>query len=269
MVGKMLNQMTILLFIPMYNCSKQIVRVLSQIDDEVLEYISEILIVNNRSTDDGEQAVENFGHTHPSVPIRLYRNVENFGGGGSHKVAFNYAIDNGFDYVIVLHGDDQGDIHDLIPYMRSGEAFEYDSFLGARFEKDSKLVNYSKFRIFGNHVFNVFMTICLKQRITDLGSGLNMYKVEYLSSRFYMPFINNLTFYVYMLIYGVASGSKFKFFPLTWREDDQISNVKFFRQARQIFAITMSYVFNKKSIFMEENELSKIEYKSDEIYTNI
>ena len=47
----------ILLFIPMYNCEKQIIRVLSKINAEICEFISEIVIVNNRSTDDGEKAV--------------------------------------------------------------------------------------------------------------------------------------------------------------------------------------------------------------------
>ena len=259
----------ILLFIPMYNCESQIPRVLKQMDNEILEYISEILIVNNRSVDNGEQAVIDFANQKLSVPIKLYRNKENYGGGGSHKIAFNYAIDHGYDYIIVLHGDDQGDIHDLLPYLKSGEAFKYDSFLGSRFEQESKLINYSKFRIIGNHVFNLFMTMCLGRKITDLGSGLNMYSISYLKDKFYMSFINNLTFYVYMLIYGVASGSRFKFFPLSWREEDQISNAKFFKQARQIFAITINYVLNKKSIFVKDNIYSEIEYDSEEIFTNI
>lgn len=38
--------------------------------------------------------------------------------GGSHKVAFNYAIENNFDYIIVLHGDDQGSISDMIPVLK-------------------------------------------------------------------------------------------------------------------------------------------------------
>ncbi|MBO4309934.1 MAG: glycosyltransferase family 2 protein [Lachnospiraceae bacterium] len=254
-----------LLFIPMYNCAKQVIRVLEKIDEEALKYISEILIVNNRSTDNGEEVVLNFKKDHPEVPVKLYRNRENYGGGGSHKVAFNYAADNGFDYVIVLHGDDQGDIHDLLPHLESGEGYKYDSFLGARFDKGSKLVNYSKFRIFGNHVFNVFMTVMLGRKIKDLGSGLNMYSVKYLSSRFYMPFINSLTFYVYMLIYGVYSKSNFTFFPLTWREDDQISNAKFFKQSMEILKIVFRYTFSKKKTFGIENEYSTKEYLSDEI----
>ncbi len=255
-----------LIFIPMYNCEKQIPRVLSKIDGEVLKYVDEIIVVNNRSTDGSEQAVLDFKAANPEVPVKLLRNRENYNLGGSHKVAFNYAVKNGFDYVIVLHGDDQGDIHDLIPYLKDGTAYKYDSFLGSRFEKGSKLVNYSGFRIFGNHVFNTFMTLMLGRRITDLGSGLNMYRTEYLKSGFYKYFINTLTFNVYLLIYGVYSKSNFKFFPLTWREEDQVSNAKFMKQSMEIFKIVFRYKFNKKKTFAEiPNEYSEREYLSDEI----
>ena len=47
----------ILLFIPMYNCEKQITRVLKQLTPKVCDCLTEVIIVNNRSTDDGEAAV--------------------------------------------------------------------------------------------------------------------------------------------------------------------------------------------------------------------
>ena len=50
----------ILLFIPMYNCEKQIVRVLNQLNKEVCNYLSEVVIINNRSTDNGETVVEEY-----------------------------------------------------------------------------------------------------------------------------------------------------------------------------------------------------------------
>ena len=88
----------ILLFIPMYNCEKQIVRVLGQLTDEVCSYLTEVIVVNNRSTDGGEEAVINFLKENDiPVEIRLLRNDDNYGLGGSHKVAFQYAIDHEFD----------------------------------------------------------------------------------------------------------------------------------------------------------------------------
>ena len=68
-----------LLFIPAYNCEKQIVRVLHQLDEEVVPYFEEILVVNNRSTDHTEQVVMEYLAEHPSLPVKLMRNDDNYG----------------------------------------------------------------------------------------------------------------------------------------------------------------------------------------------
>lgn len=78
----------ILLFIPMYNCERQIIRVLEKIDNEILNYVSKVLVVNNRSTDNGENEVINYCEKHTELPLTLLRNKENYGAGGSHKIAF-------------------------------------------------------------------------------------------------------------------------------------------------------------------------------------
>ncbi len=257
----------IMVFIPAYNCAKQVVRVLEQFDSDVIKYIKEIVVVNNLSTDDTESVAVEYGKIHSMFPLTVMRNLNNYNLGGSHKVAFNYAIAHDYDYVIVLHGDDQGDIHDLLPLLKSGEYQKYDSLLGARFLKDSMLVNYSAFRIFGNHIFNMFISLCVGQKISDLGSGLNMYKVSYLKSRFYMPFKNTLTFNVYMLLYGIFAKSNFRFFPLSWRESDQVSNAKFFKQSCEILSLVMRYVCSAQKLFGEQqNHWSEMNYSSVEVY---
>ena len=249
MIGEAVH-VKILLFIPMYNCEKQIVRVLRQITDEVAFCLEEVIIVNNRSTDNGEAAVLAYLAEHKMpVRVRLLRNDENYSLGGSHKVAFDYAVRNGFTHVIVLHGDDQGSIQDILPLLKSGEYLDYDSLLGSRFEKGSQLTNYSRFRIFGNRVFNFIVSVVCGKRITDLGSGLNLYSAAYLKSEFYRSFPDTLTFNVYLLLYGLHSGSRFKFFPLTWREEDQVSNAKFFRQSLEILRLLFHYLFFREKLF--------------------
>ena len=99
--------MKILLFIPMYNCEKQIERVLTQLTDEICSYLNEVIIVNNRSTDKGEAVVRQYlTDHHLPVKVSLLCNDDNYGLGGSHKIAFQYAVAHGFDYIILLHGDD-------------------------------------------------------------------------------------------------------------------------------------------------------------------
>ena len=254
----------ILLFIPGYNCEKQVIRVLKQLDEEVMKYITEIIFVNNRSTDNTEKAVLEFKKKN-NLPVHVLRNDENYNLGGSHKVAFNYALENNFDYVIVLHGDDQGNIHDLLPYLKNEDYKKYDCLLGSRFNKGSKLIGYSKFRIFGNRVFNLIFTICIGRRIKDLGAGLNMYKVEILKNNFYHKFPDRLTFNCCMLFAHDYYKHNIKFIPISWREEDQVSNVKMFSQAMNTLKIALKYRFNKKYVLSEFREKIIDKYTAKEI----
>jgi len=242
----------ILLFIPAYNCEKQITRVLSQIDEEVLTYISKIIVVNNRSTDNTEKAVLDFIRVNQSLPVTLLRNNENYGLGGSHKVAFNYALEHDYSYVIVLHGDDQGSIKDLIPIFRTGLSEQHDCCLGARFMKGSTLPGYSGFRTFGNRVFNLLFSIICGKRIYDLGSGLNLYKTSMLASKYYHKFPDNLTFNVCMVMAIGYYKQNALFFPISWREDDQVSNAKLFSQALKTISMLLDFFFNRKKFMKKE-----------------
>ena len=254
-----------LVFIPGYNCEKQIVRVLKQFDENVLKHIDEIIFVNNRSTDHTEKTVLEYKREHKELPVKVLRNDENYNLGGSHKVAFNYALKNKFDYVIVLHGDDQGDIHDLLPYLENGEYMKFDCLLGSRFLKDSKLKGYSKFRIFGNRVFNIIYSMCIGKNIKDLGSGLNMYNTKILENNFYHKFPDRLTFNCWMLFAADYYKQSTKFFPITWREEDQISNVKMFSQAKITLKMALKYRFNKKYVQNEFREKIIEQYTAKEI----
>ena len=61
----------LLIFIPAYNCEKQVPRVLSQLlDPHVLPWVGECIVVNNRSTDGTEAAVQDWMTRHPAAPVR-------------------------------------------------------------------------------------------------------------------------------------------------------------------------------------------------------
>lgn len=242
----------ILVFIPAYNCEKQIVRTLKQFDKDVLSFIKEIIVVNNRSTDNTEVAVIDFAKHHKDIPVTLIKNDENYGLGGSHKVAFQYAIDNNFDYVIVLHGDDQADIHDILPVLKSKIHLQNDCCMGARFAKESKLVGYSAFRTFGNKVYNTIFSVVLKKNLKELGSSLKIYKTSMLKDKFYIKFKDNLSFDYCMTMSSAYYKQKYYYFPITFREEDQISNVKLFNQAVNVLKMLMSYTISPKQYIESE-----------------
>jgi dolichol-phosphate mannosyltransferase len=244
-------QEKILVFIPAYNCSRQLPRVLRQFSG-LENFFHEILVVDNRSPDNTVEAACGAARG-IKIPVSVVRNTNNYGLGGSHKVAFQYAIANNFDYCVVLHGDDQGNIQDLLPHIQAGMHRTVDCLLGARFMPGSQLQGYSAFRTFGNHVFNTLFSIAARRRLFDLGSGLNLYRVEKLKSADIFGFANNLTFNYYMILATVFWKWNIQFFPITWREDDQISNVKLTRQSIQVLGILASYLLRKRHFFKDNH----------------
>lgn len=253
----------ILLFIPAYNCEKQIVRVLDQLTPVVLAYISKVIVVNNLSTDNTEQAVLDYKMAHPMLPITLLRNKENYGLGGSHKVAFGYAIDNGYDYVITLHGDDQGSIMDFLPVLSGKYYKKHDCILGARFMRGSKLEGYSAFRTFGNVIYDFLFAFVVNRKIYDLGSGLNMYSTKMLKDGFYAKFPDNLMFNYCMIMAGQYYGHDYRFYPISWREDDQVSNVKMAKQAFKVIKMLFDYYKDPAAIASDYRDKPVEKYEAE------
>ena len=229
----------ILIFIPCYNCSKQVGRVIARIARLPAGICDEVLVVDNLSADNTIEVAQQALSQVDNIAWRVVRNRENYNLGGSHKVAFNYAIDHGFTHVIVLHGDDQADIADIVAPMQSGMHRSYDSLLGARFMRGSRREGYSLYRTAGNYGLNAICGVLSRSWIADQGSGLNMYSTAYLASRFYRNFDNALTFPNMMFLYGVAAKSKYRFIPISWREEDQVSNAKAFRQAFRVIKLCL------------------------------
>ncbi len=255
----------ILLFIPAYNCEKQIVRVLDQLTPAIMAFVSKVIVVNNRSTDGTEEAVLDYMHAHALLPITLLRNRENYGLGGSHKVAFKYAKEHGYDYVMVLHGDDQGCVSDFLPVLSKGYYRKHDCVLGARFMPGSHLEGYSLIRTFGNIVYDFLFAYVTHRRIYDLGSGLNIYNVKMLEDEFYKKFPDNLMFNYLMVMAAEYYGHDIKFYPISWREDDQVSNVKMASQATKVLKMLAEYYRDPSVITGEYRDKVIESYEADPV----
>lgn len=257
----------ILVFIPMYNCAPQIPRVIAQFTPPgVASLIAGIVCVDNRSTD---QTVDIAASALEKAPIPsrcVLRNDDNYGLGGSHKVAIQYARDHGFDHIVVLHGDDQGSVSDLVPLLLSSRHRQADCLLGARFMRGSRLVGYSWLRTSANHAFNILFSAVAGRRLLDLGSGLNHFRTSMFDSDFHFKFADDLTFNYYLILAIAHYEFRSEFFPLTWREDDQISNAKLWRHGVQMLALLARRLRGGERFFAAEHrQVPRTAYPSTKV----
>lgn len=260
----------ILVFIPSYRCAAQIIRVIDQFDENVQQWIDTVMLVDNCSPDDTlSVAIERSKTRFTQCRFIAWLNDNNYGLGGSHKAAFRYAIEQGFDYLVVLHGDDQADIHDLIPQLEQGAHLDVDCLLGARFMDGSRINGYSWVRTFGNHVYNKLFSLAVFRNIHDLGSGLNLYCLTSFRDFYYKPFPDDLTFNYVMLLASYHAGQRVCFFPISWREEDQISNVKLFQQAFKVLGLLVSFFFRRGAFLATDMRTKPFDVYSGKIVYSI
>lgn len=246
-----------ILVIPTYNCGNQIYNLLTKLKNTNIEnHFEFVLLIDNCSQDKTVEIAQDFYLANHIKWLRLAKNKKNYGLGGTHKAAIKFCIQSSYKNLVILHGDDQGDITDLIANAHEILSTENcAAFLGARFMKNSKLIGYSKIRIAGNFLLNLLMSIATKRKIHDMGSGVNFFRVRELVSIEVFSLPDDLTFNNKLILTLCKHKKEFLYFPIKWSETDQISNAKLFNQSFKILAMIVKHTLKiKDSIKINENK---------------
>ncbi len=99
----------VLIFIVAYNAQTMIEDVLCRIPAALTErYAVEVLIIDDTSADATFERSAAAGRSAAlPFPVTVLFNPRNLGYGGNQKLGYHYAMANGFDCVVLLHGDGQ------------------------------------------------------------------------------------------------------------------------------------------------------------------
>lgn len=215
-----------LIFIPCYNCENQIRRVIDKLPQHIFNE-ADILIVDNSSTDSTLNNILISKESHPKKDqIKVMKNQSNYGLGGSFKSAFNYARENGYKFFAIFHGDDQAKMEDLLKlmaYTKTEQSFA--ALFGARFHKNSKPINYSKKRHLANLSLNLLVSALTLSWVSEIGSGLNLFKIENYSHDFIESLPNHIAFDLQILLYSIDNKLRYQFIPISWESSDETSTV--------------------------------------------
>ncbi len=248
--------MKVLMAITCYRCERQIVRVLRSLAHSSLASEMEaVVLFDNQSPDQTAEVakamIQDLGLTEK---ISVYRNRENYGLGGSQKLAFQMAEKMNTDWVLVFHGDDQASIADIPNFfLQAQRDVEVCAILGSRFSVGSRREGYQLKRIIGNRILNLIYSFVTGRWTSDLGSGLNMFRVEALKKIPYMTYNDQFTFNVDLLLGFYRAKLRCQFLPILWRESDQSSNARNFSVAFQM----LRQLFRWRVGFRGQNSIPK------------
>jgi glycosyltransferase involved in cell wall biosynthesis len=170
----------ILIFIPAYNVEKKIYSVISRIPSNIF-YINHvnILIINDFSSDNTKKVIKNIKNDF-NYDIEVFETKKNLGYGGVQKYAFNYAIKNQYDYIIMLHGDGQYLPEKLPEFIEKFDNNNLDAVFGSRMKSYFSALRGGMpiYKFLGNIVLTFIQNMILGSKMSEFHSGYRSYKVK-------------------------------------------------------------------------------------------
>lgn len=152
--------------IPAYNESQSLRGVIDSIRDQAPA--CDILVIDDGSTDRSAEIADRAG-----APV--LRHPFNLGIGGAVQSGFQYARENGYDYMVQIDGDGQHRV-DQLPFLISAmrEDPTLDMVCGSRFLTNSGYPAPISRRT-GIQVFAFLLSRLVGQRVSDPTSGFRLY----------------------------------------------------------------------------------------------
>jgi len=98
-------------------------------------------------------------------------------------------------------------------------------------------------------VFNTLFTLGTWRSVKDLGSGLNIFGSRVFSDARIIHHADDLRFNIYLLLGMFERDLKTRYFPIEWREDDQVSNVKMTSQALKTLKLLIQSITGKSTFW--------------------
>jgi glycosyltransferase involved in cell wall biosynthesis len=249
-----MNKQKVLIFIVSYNHQLTITKVMNRLPEELFtdgRYATEVLIIDDCSPDKTFEVGHDFIKSYEKCPVKILKNPKNLGYGGNQKVGYQYAIENNFDHVVLLHGDGQYApevLPELLVPLVEGNA---DAVYGSRMIKpeDALKGGMPRYKFYGNKVLTKLENFIAQSNLTEWHSGLRLYSVEALKK---VPFHYNSDYYDFdtdIILQFVGSKLRIAEIPIPTHYGDEVCNVDGLKYARKIIASCLLYRVQRWGIF--------------------
>lgn len=155
--------MRLLIIIPAYNESENIVRVVEEIQRIVPMY--DYVVVNDGSGDATAEICREHGYPLLDLPVNL-------GLSGAFQTGMRYAWKQGYEAAIQIDADGQHDPKYIPEMVRVMEEKGADLVIGSRFVTEKKP---HTMRMFGNTIISLAIRMTTGKKMTDPTSGMRLY----------------------------------------------------------------------------------------------
>jgi glycosyltransferase involved in cell wall biosynthesis len=211
----------VIVVLPAYNAAQTLEKTIASIPQGSVQ---EIILVDDCSQDDTVAVARRLG-------LKVFTHEKNLGYGGNQKTCYKMALENGADYVVMLHPDYQYDarvIPAAVDILKCGIC---DVVLGNRVRTRKECLDSGMpaYKYFANRFLTSVENIALGQNLGEFHSGFRAYRREVLEK---VPFQRNSPDFVFdteFLVQAIHFGFKIGDVPIPVRYFEEASSINFKR----------------------------------------
>src|SRR6266496_2335748 len=249
------NRPRLLVFIVAYNAEKTISDVVRRIPPVLSDlYEVEVLIIDDASQD------TTFFHgvrlrqaEDIPFPLHVRFNPVNLGYGGNQKVGFQYAIENGYDFVALLHGDGQYApecLPMLVEPLRRGQAA---AVFGSRMLTRTGALKGGMpvYKFVGNRILTWLENQLLHSNLSEFHSGYRIYSVPALEAIPFERNSNDFHFDTEIIIQLLIAKRSILERPIPTYYGDEICHVNGLKYAGNVVVAALKARLQELSLFYD------------------
>ena len=226
-----------------YNAETTLQRVLDRIPDATQLQLAEVLVHDDHSTDDTNTVAREYQGNNDRFHLTIVRHPKNLGYGGNQKAGYAYAINHGWDVVVLLHGDGQYApeiMNELIAPIANGDA---DAVFGSRMMErgQARAGGMPLYKFVGNRVLSRTQNALTGLKLSEWHSGYRAYRVSALER---LPFVGNsdgFDFDTEIILQLAAARMNIVEVPIPTYYGDEICRVNGLSYAKDVVIDTVRY----------------------------
>ncbi len=236
------------IFVINYNAVSHLIRTIERIPAAIYDRVEEIFVVDDCSTDNSYYAALGYKHEKKIEKLTVHRNQTNQGYGGNQKVGYRYALERGFDIVVLLHGDGQyapEALPDLIEPLVAGQA---DMVFGSRMavRRAALKGGMPLYKYVGNRILTGIQNRLSGLRLSEYHSGYRLYSTAALKRIPFESFTNTWHFDTQIILAMTERGLRIVEKPIPTYYGDEICHVNGMLYAAHCVVTTLKFYCNRR-----------------------
>ncbi|MGH9085650.1 MAG: methyltransferase domain-containing protein [Acidimicrobiales bacterium] len=229
-----------------YNAASTLAQVLDRIPEGFQGDIHEVLVGDDHSQD--STYLVGLGYQSMSeLPLTIMRHPANLGYGGNQKWGYEYAIEHGWDVVVLLHGDGQY-APELLPAMVQpivdGQA---EAVFGSRImhKGEARRGGMPAYKYLGNRILTTFENAVVGTDLSEWHSGYRAYDVHALAKLPFQANSDGFNFDTEIIIQLHEAGFRIEEIPIPTYYGDEICYVDGMKYAKDVTKDVLRYRAHK------------------------